>query len=75
MVVAALGSVLTAAYFLRLLTTITHGRRVTAAQVADVRPLEWVAWAPLIVLIVFIGLWPKALLDLTDAPVRALMGG
>jgi NADH-quinone oxidoreductase subunit M len=75
MVVAALGAVLTAAYFLRLLTKITHGHRAAAAQVADVRPLEWAAWAPLIVLIVFVGLWPKALLDLTDAPVRALMGG
>jgi NADH-quinone oxidoreductase subunit M len=75
MVVAALGAVLTAAYFLRLLTKITHGRRVAAAQIADVRPLEWAAWVPLIVLIVFVGLWPKALLDLTDAPVRALMGG
>jgi NADH-quinone oxidoreductase subunit M len=76
MVVAALGAVLTAAYFLRLLMKITHGRRVAAAaQVADVRPLEWAAWAPLIVLIVVVGLWPKALLDLTDAPVRALMGG
>ncbi|MEO5875867.1 MAG: NADH-quinone oxidoreductase subunit M [Streptosporangiaceae bacterium] len=75
MVVAALGAVLTAAYFLRLLSRITHGRRVEVAEVADVRPLEWVAWTPLIVLTVLVGLWPKALLDLTDAPVRALMGG
>lgn len=36
---------------------------------------EYAAWAPLIALTLLIGLWPKTLLDLTDAPVRALLGG
>jgi NADH-quinone oxidoreductase subunit M len=45
------------------------------AGVRDVRPYEYVVFVPLVVLILGIGLWPKALLDLTDGPVRALLGG
>ncbi|ROO90266.1 NADH-quinone oxidoreductase subunit M [Actinocorallia herbida] len=77
MVVAAFGAVLTAAYFLRLLRKITHGRATGAeagGAVADVRAAEWAAWAPLIVLVLLVGLWPKVLLALTDGPVRALIG-
>ncbi|WP_106397235.1 complex I subunit 4 family protein [Actinocorallia populi] len=74
MAVAAVGAVLTAAYLLRLLGRITHGRSGTGVVVADVRPAEWASWAPLIVLVVLIGLWPGLLLALTDGPVRALIG-
>ncbi|GAA3234452.1 NADH-quinone oxidoreductase subunit M [Actinocorallia longicatena] len=74
MAVAAIGAVLTAAYFLRLLGRITHGRPSSGGALVDVRPLEWAAWTPLIVLILLVGLWPKTLLALTDAPVRALIG-
>ncbi|MFF5264228.1 NuoM family protein [Actinomadura viridis] len=90
MVVAALGAVLTAAYFLRLLAKITHGRPSpggaaggtaggtaagTAARIAPISPYEYAAWTPLIVLTLLVGLWPKTLLDVTTAPVRALLGG
>ncbi|HEU5155385.1 MAG TPA: NADH-quinone oxidoreductase subunit M [Streptosporangiaceae bacterium] len=43
--------------------------------VPDVRPHEYVIWVPLIALTLIAGLWPKTLLDLTDGPVRALLGG
>ncbi len=43
--------------------------------VPDVRPYEYAAWVPLIALTLVLGLWPKTLLDLTDGPVRALLGG
>jgi NADH-quinone oxidoreductase subunit M len=36
---------------------------------------EYVAWVPLIALTMVVGLWPKVLLDLTDAPVHLLLGG
>ncbi|MFI0352497.1 NuoM family protein [Actinomadura sp. 9N407] len=77
MAVAALGAVLTAAYFLRLLAKITHGRRSdpTGAPVAAITPYEYAAWTPLIALVLLVGLWPKTLLDVTTAPVRALFGG
>ncbi|MQY06115.1 NAD(P)H-quinone oxidoreductase chain 4 1 [Actinomadura sp. RB68] len=77
MAVAALGAVLTAAYFLRLLAKITHGP-VTGPVPAGARTItayEYAAWTPLIALTLLVGLWPKALLDVTTAPVRALLGG
>ena len=76
MAVGALGAVLTAAYFLRLLATITHGRTERpAGSVAALTRAEYAAWVPLVVLTLLVGLWPKLLLDLTTAPVRALLGG
>ncbi|WP_285697653.1 NADH-quinone oxidoreductase subunit M [Actinomadura sp. NBRC 104412] len=93
MVVGGLGAVLTAAYFLRLLAKITHGRPAGAAEasgasgasgasagaargpVAAISAYEYASWVPLIVLTLLVGLWPKTLLDVTTAPVRALLGG
>ncbi|WP_267898055.1 hypothetical protein [Spongiactinospora gelatinilytica] len=40
----------------------------------DVRGFELAAWVPLIVLIVLLGLWPKALLLLTTPAVQAILG-
>jgi NADH-quinone oxidoreductase subunit M len=76
MVFGGLGAVLTAAYFLRMLAKITHGTPTDdLAVVPAVTRHEYAAWTPLIVLTIVIGLWPKLLLDLTTAPVRALLGG
>jgi NADH-quinone oxidoreductase subunit M len=127
MAFGGLGAVLTAAYFLRLLSTITHGPATPArtdhrevspevflrapakgsseapsqapsqalpeaasqvspgvapsavspevSQMAGLSAYEYAAWVPLVALILVVGLWPKALLDLTTAPVRALLGG
>jgi NADH-quinone oxidoreductase subunit M len=75
MVVGGLGAVLTAAYFLRMLAKITHGPPyVERAEVPGLTRQEYLAWTPLIVLTLLVGLWPKLLLDLTTAPVRALLG-
>jgi NADH-quinone oxidoreductase subunit M len=75
MVVGGLGAVLTMAYFLRLLARVTHGPVAEARTLPDVRSYEYAAWVPLIVLTLVVGLWPGALLGLTDGPVRALLGG
>ncbi|MFG1850836.1 NuoM family protein [Actinomadura geliboluensis] len=77
MAVAALGTVLTAAYFLRMLAKLTHGpvSRPAEAPIAAVSMQEYAAWVPLIALTLLIGLWPKTLLDVTTGPVRALFGG
>jgi len=76
--VAAVGTAFTTAYFLRLLRAMVLGpdvptgdRKVGAA--VDVRPVELAAWAPLAVLTVVVGLYPRLVLELTDAPVRALL--
>lgn len=113
MVIGGLGAVLTAAYFLGMLSRVTHGLPPKSAvpsaaggdpladgtgwsnepQVAaagsgvgtltakarsgvlvDVRPYEWFAWVPLIVLILLFGLWPKLLLSLSTPAVQTLLG-
>jgi NADH-quinone oxidoreductase subunit M len=78
MALGGLGAVLTAAYFLRLLSRITHGpvaERWVRTRFADVRSYELLAWTPLITATLFIGIWPKTLLSLTDGAVRLLLGG
>jgi NADH-quinone oxidoreductase subunit M len=77
MALGGLGAVLTAAYFLRMLSKVTHGPvadRWVKARFADVRTYELLAWTPLITATLFIGLWPKTLLALTDGAVRVLLG-
>jgi NADH-quinone oxidoreductase subunit M len=75
MVFGGLGAALTAAYFLRMLSKITHGRSSHTSEVAAVTAFEYAAWVPLIVLTLVVGLWPKTLLDVTTAPVHLLLGG
>ncbi len=43
--------------------------------IADVQGHELAAWTPLVVLTVLAGLWPAALLGLTDPAVQHLLGG
>ncbi|MEV7011134.1 NADH-quinone oxidoreductase subunit M [Streptosporangium sp. NPDC051022] len=116
MAVAGLGTVLTAAYFLVMLSRVTHGRLTEtvhapllaavggagpgggedagtggggdaggggpthtsayagAARMRDVTGYELAAWVPLVALILLFGLWPKALLSLTDPVVQSMLG-
>jgi NADH-quinone oxidoreductase subunit M len=75
-VLAAVGGALTAAYFLRLLRKVTHGP--AGPGVVGLSPrvagAEWLAWAPLAVLTLAVGLVPALVLAATSAPVRALTG-
>ncbi|PRH80921.1 NADH-quinone oxidoreductase subunit M [Streptomyces solincola] len=45
------------------------------APLADIRPYEAAAWAPLAALTVLAGLWPAVLLGLTDPAVQQLLAG
>lgn len=76
MVVGGVGTVLTAAYFLVMLSRVAHGRPrpVTGPVLADVRGYELAAWTPLVALILLFGLWPKALLTITTPAVQTLLG-
>lgn len=40
----------------------------------DIQPYELAAWTPLIMLILLLGVWPKALLAVTTPAVRILLG-
>lgn len=71
---AAIGGVLTAAYFLRLLRKVTHG--IPSASLSLPHPRlrggELVAWAPLVVLALVVGLLPALVLSMASQPVNAL---
>jgi NADH-quinone oxidoreductase subunit M len=74
MTVAGLGAVLTAGYFLVMLRRVAQGTGPPGA-LADVSTVEWVSWAPLVVLMLTAGLWPRLVLGVTDGAVRVLLGG
>ncbi|MFE6779504.1 NuoM family protein [Streptomyces sp. NPDC057702] len=60
-------------------TDATGGQAPASARggdaIPDVRGHELAAWTPLVVLTVLAGLWPAALLGLTDPAVQHLLGG
>ncbi len=72
-VLAAIGGALTAAYFLRLLRKVTHGPAAAPIPPA-IAGAEWLAWAPLVALILAVGLVPALALGATDVPVQLLTG-
>jgi NADH-quinone oxidoreductase subunit M len=74
MVAGGIGTLLTAAYFLWMLQRVNLGRlpeRWLAAPMGDVVSAEYVAWTPLLLLIVALGLAPGLLLGITNPAVEA----
>ncbi len=74
---AAIGTVLTAGYFLWLLQRINLGEpleRWKDEKLDDVQALEWVSWAPLLVLVLALGVFPRLLFGVQDAAVSNLVG-
>ncbi|MET9273933.1 NADH-quinone oxidoreductase subunit M [Kribbella sp. NPDC003557] len=66
MVIAGLGTVLTAAYFLRLVRNLCQGdpaENPPAAFAVDLSGIELITWAPLVTLTVLLGVWPGLLLQ------------
>ncbi len=76
MVVAAIGTVLAAGYLLWLLQRTAFGTPSEEfendPEIIDVVPTEWIAWVPLLFLIVALGFVPSVIFDLTDGPVTTL---
>ncbi|MFG2959984.1 NuoM family protein [Streptomyces sp. NPDC048291] len=76
MAIAAFGTLLTAAYMLAVVRRVCMGAASREVpKLADVRSYEFAAWTPLVALTVVAGLWPKALLGLTDPAVQQLLAG
>ncbi|MFL4906339.1 NADH-quinone oxidoreductase subunit M [Streptomyces sp. MMS24-I2-30] len=74
--IAAFGTLLTAAYMLIVVRRVCMGPAPRQTpELADVRPYEFAAWTPLVVLTVLAGLWPRALLGLTDPAVQQFLAG
>ncbi|MEV0532294.1 NADH-quinone oxidoreductase subunit M [Kitasatospora sp. NPDC050463] len=78
MVLAGLGTLLTAAYLLIVVKRVCMGdpkQPAPVPQLADLRPYEAVSWTPLAALTLLAGLWPALLLGLSDPAVKHLLGG
>jgi NADH-quinone oxidoreductase subunit M len=77
MVGGGIGTVLTAGYLLWTIQRVNLGKVPAAFEdkpIFDVQPLEWLAWAPLLALILVVGLVPKLILHVTDGAVQGLVG-
>ncbi len=78
MVGGGIGTVLTAGYLLWTVQRVVQGRVpekfAEGHGIHDVVRPEWLAWAPLLILILAAGVYPKLLLDVTDGAVQALLG-
>ncbi|MFJ9946938.1 NuoM family protein [Kitasatospora sp. NPDC091207] len=78
MVLAGLGTLLTAAYLLIVVKRVCMGdpkQPAPVPELADLRPYEAVSWTPLAALTLLAGLWPALLLGLSDPAVKYLLGG
>jgi NADH-quinone oxidoreductase subunit M len=75
MVVAAIGTVIAAGYLLWMLQRVAFGKvksEFENAHIHDVHVPEWIAWTPLLVLIVVLGIYPDILFSLTDPAVSPI---
>jgi NADH-quinone oxidoreductase subunit M len=75
-VFGAVGTVLTAGYFLWMLQRVNMGNapdRWRDEGLADVTALEWGTWTPLLLLIVLLGVLPFLVFGLTNADVIAIL--
>ena len=78
MVIAAIGTVLAAGYLLWMFQRVAMGSvkpEFEHAHIHDVHVSEWIAWAPLLLLIVALGLYPQLLFKITDPAVKELVRG
>ncbi|MCP9210107.1 complex I subunit 4 family protein [Streptomyces sp. NEAU-Y11] len=86
MALAGFGTLLTAAYMLIVVRRVCMGDHPAEPgqhpaepgarpALADVRGHEAAAWSPLVALTVLTGLWPAALLGLSDPAVQQLLAG
>ncbi len=78
MVIAAIGTVLAAGYLLWMFQKVAFGKVNEAfadLHVHDVHGPEWIAWTPLLVLIVALGFYPNLVFKLTDPAVTHIVNG
>jgi NADH-quinone oxidoreductase subunit M len=72
MVVAAVGTVLAAGYLLWMLQRVAFGTpkaEFAETHVHDLHTAEWIAWTPMLVLIVVLGVYPHLIFRVTDGAI------
>jgi NADH-quinone oxidoreductase subunit M len=76
MIAGGIGTILTAGYFLWMLQRVNLGampERWATHSFRDTLTVEWLAWLPLLVGIVALGLFPRLVFGVTDNAVSGLM--
>ena len=76
MVIAAVGTVFAAGYLLWLYQRTSFGtptEEFADEDVHDVHVSEWIAWLPMLVLILVLGIFPNLIFQVTD-PMLTSMG-
>ncbi len=71
--IAAVGAALAAVYFLRVLRVVVAGPAPDGPLLPDVRPAERLAWVPLAVLAVVLGVFPALVLECTRPAVDLIL--
>ena len=76
MVLGGVGTILTAGYMLWLIQRLNLGvvreKWASDPSIDDVRPAEVFAWSPLLVGILALGIYPRAIFDITNGAVTGL---
>jgi NADH-quinone oxidoreductase subunit M len=78
MAVAAIGTVFAAGYLLWMLQRVAFGTvkgEFESAHIHDVHVPEYIAWAPLLVLILLFGIFPHLIFHVTDGAVNLVTRG
>lgn len=76
MVGGAIGTILTAGYFLWLLQRVNQGvvpERWSKERFSDVKGVELAAWTPLLVLILALGVYPRFIFGVTDTAMQTVL--
>jgi NADH-quinone oxidoreductase subunit M len=78
MAVAAIGTVFAAGYLLWMLQRVAFGTvkaEFEESHIHDVHIPEYIAWAPMLILILVLGIFPHLLFDITDGAVDVVTRG
>ena len=78
MVVAAVGTVLAAGYLIWMMQRVNLGRVPECfadAHIHDIHTTEVLAWSPLLVAILALGVYPALVYEVTNPAVRLIFGG
>jgi NADH-quinone oxidoreductase subunit M len=76
MIAGGVGTILTAGYFLWMLQRVNLGtmpERWKEHSLSDTLTVEWVAWLPLLIGILILGIFPRLVFGVTDDAVHGLM--
>jgi NADH-quinone oxidoreductase subunit M len=78
MIMGGIGTVLTAGYFLWMLQRVNMGTlpdKWREHGFRDILSIEWLAWVPLLVLIVVLGVMPKIVFGASEQTVNGIVAG